>query len=423
MHLYLLGINHQTAPLELREQVAFAPADLPQLLTSIHALDDVSEAMILSTCNRTEIYYAGTSATHTSLHAWMRNHSNRSDELWPCLYSRQNVPVIEHACRVAAGLDSMILGEPQILGQLKLAFKQAQNQRTLGPRLHRLFQHAFSVAKKIRSQTSIGENATSAASAAVGLAQQVFATFDSKRALMIGAGEMIEIAASRLIGKNIGTLVIANRSEVRGRILAEKLNCRSAQLSDIPDLLLQSDIVFSSTASPDYLVNASQVEIALKKRKHRPMFMVDLSVPRDIDPRVAEFDDVFLYTVDDLHRAIGDNIESRRKAATEAEAIIASQTQAYQRETDTLEAVPVIRQLRDQSHFIKEQLLVQAQRQLDTGKPPAEVLLWLANAVANKLLHKPSIELRKAGAASDTEFLAMAQKMFGLDDNDEADDS
>ncbi|NNF15765.1 MAG: glutamyl-tRNA reductase, partial [Gammaproteobacteria bacterium] len=310
------------------------------------------------------------------------------------------------------------LGEPQIFGQMKIAFRTAQERGTLGTHLYRLFHHAFGVTKRIRTETAIGESATSAASAAVQLALQVFDGFEQQHALMIGAGEMIETAAGHLTSRNIAGLTIANRSLERGKRLAEKLQARAVGLASIGALLPTIDMVFSSTASPDLIVTAEQLATAVKKRKHRPMFVVDLAVPRDIEPAAAEISDVYLYTIDDLHRAVGDNLDARRVAANAAEKIIDTQAELYARGVDRMDAVPTIRALREQTRTTRDRVLAQARRQLASGKSPDMVLEWMANALTNKIMHAPSTALRKAGEESDSDMLEIARRMFSLNDDD-----
>ena len=412
MGLHVIGINHRTAPIDLREQVAFDPVTLPDRLSSLCSLHDVNEALILSTCNRTEIYYYGPEATDDSLLGWMRANSNRSDEVMNCLYAQHGNDVVKHICRVAVGMDSLILGEPQILGQVKTAYRTAMDAGAISTQLHRLLPHAFAAAKRIRTETAIGEAATSAASAAIRLAQQVFGDLSDKHALMIGAGDMIEIAATHLTARNIGTLSIANRSIERGRKLAKTLNGRAFTLDELDRLLPQADLVFSSTASPDYVVHADQIKRALDARKQRPMFIVDLAVPRDIDPKSAEHTDIFLYTIDDLRQAVDDNLDARRAAAESAEQIIEEQCARYARDTDGLNAAPLIQEIRAQTDQIKQEIVQLANKQLAAGRSPEDSLQWLADRLASRLLHTPSVELRKAAEASDEDTLKIARRLF-----------
>lgn len=416
MAIHLLGINHRTAPLELREAVAFSQQSLPGLLDDLYALPGISEALILSTCNRTEIYYVSDTTMISQLHDWLRRHAERADEVIASLYTRQADQVVSHVCMVAAGLDSLVLGEPQIFGQLKSAHRQAQLQGTLGTQLYKLFEHAFRVAKKVRTDTAIGQTSVSAASVAIGLAQQVFDGFADKSALMIGAGEMIEIAGEHLRTRKINNIVIANRSIERGQQLAHRLNCRAIALDQIDTVLHKSDLIFTSTASPDYILTADAISAALRLRKRKPIFIVDLAVPRDVDPDVGEFSDVYLYTIDDLHQAVDDNMGTRVAAAAKAQLIINSLNEEFGRTRDGLSAAPAIRQLRSQGEKTKSKLLEQAKRQLQAGKDPEGVLAWLADSLTSKLLHRPSIRLREAAEESDTVFIDTVRQLFDLED-------
>lgn len=414
MGLHLLGINHRTAPLELREEVAFEQQKMPQLLDELCRVPYIDEGLILSTCNRTEIYYVSESAQTDAVHGWLRQHAQRADDVIKCLYQKSDRQTVEHACRVAAGLDSLVLGEPQIFGQLKTAHRLAQSQGTLGASLHRLFKHAFKAAKKVRTETAIGQSSVSAASVSIGLAQQVFTGFSDKTALMVGAGEMIEIAGEHLRAKDIGSLIIANRSLDRGKALAKKLNCRAIPLAQLESVLPQCDLIFSSTASTDTVIKAQAVEAALKKRKRRPLFIVDLAVPRDVDAEIANFSDVFLYTIDDLHQAIGDNLQARTVAAGKAHIIINRLNDEFERSQDGLNAVPVIRELRSHGDQIKNDMLDQAKRQLAAGRNVEEVMQGLADSLVAKLLHAPSTKLREAAEQSDRDFLDEVRRLFNL---------
>ncbi|MEM7082556.1 MAG: glutamyl-tRNA reductase [Pseudomonadota bacterium] len=412
MGLFVFGINHHTAPVALREQVAFDANTLSTRLNSLCTLPDVDEALILSTCNRTEIYCEGGPDTERSVLGWMRENANRSDELLDCLYVKEQDEVVEHVCRVAVGLDSLILGEPQILGQLKTAFRDANSIGTVGPSLHRLLPHAFAVAKRIRTQTAIGVASTSAASASIQLAQQVFGQFSDKHALMIGAGEMIEIAANHLAAHDVGAISIANRSEERARALAKRLGGRAYGLDTLDTLLPKADLIFSSTASPDPVVSADAIRRALDARRSKPMFIVDLAVPRDIDPDCVRFQDVFLYTIDDLHQAVDENLDARRAAAADAERIIAEHIEQYARHTEGLTAAPIISAMHARSNDVKRELVELATKQLVAGKSPEETLQWLADRLASRLLHRPSVVMREAAEAADEQTLDAAQRLF-----------
>ncbi len=415
MALHLLGINHHTAPLELREAVAFNQERLPGLLDDLSENAGIEEALILSTCNRTEIYTVNNLDTLVHLQDWLRRHADRADEVIERLYVKQAEQVVEHACMVASGLDSLVLGEPQIFGQLKSAHRSAQMQGTLGTQLYDLFEHAFRVAKKVRTETGIGQSSVSAASVAISLAHQVFGDLSNKSALLIGAGEMIEIAGEHLRANNINNMIIANRSADRGEALAGRLNCRAIQLDQIGSVLAHSDVIFSSTASDNHILTHDMISSALHDRKRRPMFIVDMAVPRDVDPRVGELPDVYLYTIDDLYQTIDENKDARAAEAEKARDIILEHISHFGRAQEGLSAAPLIRSLRGQGEQTKSELLTQAKRQLEVGKDPELVLTWLADRLTSKLLHAPSTKLREAAETSDQELMEAVRRLFNLE--------
>lgn len=414
MSLYLLGINHHTAPVELREHLAFDPATLPATLTGLAAVPGVKEAAILSTCNRTELYTVVEDNGAAGVRAWLLDKGLQSADLEGCLYEHHQGAVIHHACRVAAGLDSAVLGEPQILGQIKDAYRLSQAQLTTGPTLNRLFQHVFTVAKKVRSNTAIGQSFVSAASATVNLARQVYAGFEQRTALFIGAGEMIELTMRHFASNGLGRAIIANRSPVHARRLARRFNALVVALDQMPSHLHTADLVISCTASPDRMIDVEQVKAALKLRKRRPMLLVDLAVPRDIDPRVAQLADAYLYTVDDLRAVIDTNQAVRVEAAAEADALIEAATAQFLRREDALDAVPLIKSVRSQLNTVRDQAVAHAQRQIAAGKPVDKVLERLADAITQRLLHEPSARMREAGEQGDRELLDVASRLFGI---------
>jgi glutamyl-tRNA reductase len=357
---------------------------------------------ILSTCNRTEIYCTAkpddsTKSDRELIEWFSRFHGFTPDDLSKHLYLHKHEETIRHALRVASGLDSMVLGEPQILGQMKQAYTQAVKEGTVGTLLGKLFQHAFSVAKQVRTDTEIGSSPVSVAFAAVNLSKQIFGDLTELSALMIGAGETIELAARHLSANHIKHLIIANRSVERAQNLANQFNGDAIALPQIPDYLVQADIVISSTASPLPILGKGAVEKALKKRKHKPMFMVDIAVPRDVEEEVGELDDVYLYTVDDLQEIIQENMESRQQAAEQASEIIDIQVDTFLNWQRTLEAVDVIREIRQHTEDISKQALEKAIKQLSQGKSAEDALNTLARTLTNKFLHNPSIQLRHAG--------------------------
>ncbi|WP_461535817.1 glutamyl-tRNA reductase [Spongorhabdus nitratireducens] len=415
MGFLALGINHKTAPVELRERVSFTPDQTPKALNSLLQLEGVSEAAILSTCNRTEMYCAGDQLLHSHLFEWLANwHELPLDEVSLHGYVHGHEESIVHMMRVACGLDSMILGEPQILGQLKSAYAVAVDAGTTRTELGRLFQASFSAAKRVRSQTAIGENPVSVAFAAVSLAKQIFSDLSHNKALLIGAGETIELVARHLHEQGVRDIMVANRTLDRARRLAEQFDATPMLLADIPEHLAQADIIISSTASQLPILGKGAVERALKKRKHQPVFMVDIAVPRDIEPEVAELPDVYLYSVDDLREVIEDNMKSRQQAAEKAETLILEHTEQLLRQLRSLAAVDVLKALREQAELLRDHELARAMRQLNAGMPAEDALKMLARGLTNKLIHTPTVQLRHAGADGRTELISGARELYAL---------
>jgi len=424
MSIITLGLNHKTAPVEIRERLAFSPESLSDAVKSLSALKNIKEAAILSTCNRTELYCTINTANKTDQEAltqqainqvteWLiQFHDLSNDEINQHLYTHNHADSIRHALQVACGLDSLVLGEPQILGQMKQAYAHANEQGTMGNLLGKLFQHAFSVAKQVRTDTEIGSSPVSVAFAAVSLSKQIFGDLDEQTALMIGAGETIELAARHLHGSNIKHMIIANRSVEKGQSLADQFDAEAIALPQIPDFLHQADIVISSTASPLPILGKGAVENALKKRKHKPIFMCDIAVPRDVEAEVGELDDVFLYTVDDLQEIIQENIESRQEAAEQAREIIENQVDDFLNWERALDSVEVIRDIRENTENIANEILEKAQKQLSQGKSPEEAMAFLARALTNKLLHQPSATLRQKGEEGRHDLLDFSRSLF-----------
>jgi len=419
MSLITLGINHKTAPVELRERVTFAPDKLADALKKIATLNPVNEIAILSTCNRTELYCTLENSDHNSIIDWISEHHKiEADELRNYLYTYPENDTIRHMFRVATGLDSMILGEPQILGQMKDSYNEAMKAGTLGGTLGRLFQHTFTVAKQIRTDTAIGSSPVSVAFAAVRLAKQIFGDMGQQTALLIGAGETIELAARHLHDNGTGRMIIANRTVERAHDLAGQFDGYGIALQDIPAHLSEADIVISSTASQTHILNKDMVTEALKQRKHKPMFMVDIAVPRDIDPAISELEDVYLYTVDDLHDVIEEGQRTRQEAAVQADEIIDVQVQHFLAWSKSLNAVDTIREYREKAEQSRDEIMDKAKRQLEQGKPADEVLQFLANTLTNKLLHDPSASLRDAASQGRMEVIRAAQEIFNLKNKD-----
>lgn len=399
MQLYTIGVNHTTAPISIRENVAFTDANLRHALNDLTAKNAI-EAAILSTCNRTEIYVQSANA-EPIVHWLARYHRLDINSVQPYTYTLSNQDAVKHAFRVASGLDSMVLGEPQILGQFKQSVKIAQDAGTLGTLLHKLFQRTFEVAKEVRTNTDIGGSSISMAAAAVKLAQRIFGDISQQKVLFIGAGEMIELCADHFAAQKPKSMTIANRTLERGESLAEKImsqgiSSEAILLNDLAHRLSEFDIVITSTASQLPIVGLGMVERAVKARKHRPMFMVDLAVPRDIEPEVAQLDDVFLYTVDDLAQVVNDGIENRQAAALDAETIVTARVETFMHWLKKRDAVPTIKALRDQAESTRQTELEKALKLIQKGESPEKVLEALSNALMNKFLHAPSHALNQA---------------------------
>jgi len=423
MHLLAVGLNHTTAPVALREKVAFPADRIGDAVTAARAWfgrggGAAEEAAILSTCNRTELYAAGDlaggvdGAIDATAQFLADYHRLPYGDLRPYLYTLPHDNAVRHAFRVASGLDSMVLGEPQILGQMKDAVRQAEAAGGLGTYLHQLFQRSFSVAKEIRSTTEIGAHSVSMAAAAVKLAQRIFDSISSQNVLFIGAGEMIELCATHFAAQNPKSLTIANRTLERGAALAHRFNGRAIQLAGLPEQLANFDIVVSSTASSLPIIGLGMVERAVKQRRHKPMFMVDLAVPRDIETEVGRLDDVFLYSVDDLSAAVQTGIELRQTAVAQAEAIIETRVQSFMHWLDSRAIVPVIQELHDSSEQIRMLELERARRMLARGEDAEAVLEALSRGLTAKFLHGSQQALHHAHGDERTRLAALLPQLF-----------
>ena len=410
MTLLALGINHRTASVAVREQVAFTPTQLETALAELRDLPQVSEAAVLSTCNRTELYCVTDAAGEQAVLNWLgRFHNLGVNELMRCAYHYLDNDAARHLMRVAVGLDSMVLGEPQILGQLKDAYQQARQSKGLGGELERLFQHTFAVAKQVRTETGIGKNPVSVAYAAVSMASRIFDDFSRSRALLIGAGETIELVARHLYEAGVRQLTVANRTRERAELVAGPLGATAITLQEIPDALEHADIVISSTASPLPILGKGMVERALKKRRHRPVFMVDIAVPRDIEPEVGELADVFLYTVDDLEEVIQENRRHRQVAADQAESLIEHGVGSWQHERRIRSGGELIRDYREHGEALRDLSRDQALERLARGEDPAKVIERLAHQLTNRLLHQPTQAIRDAASEEQHDLLNAAQ--------------
>jgi len=419
MTLLALGINHKTAPVAVREKVAFAPDLLPSQLRDANSAAGMQEIAILSTCNRTELYCTVDGATPEQLLAWLEKvHGVPLQQLQDCHYSLNDEDAVKHLFRVASGLDSLILGEPQILGQMKSAFAVAQEAGTIGPELGRLFRQTFSVAKKVRTDTAIGENPVSVAYAAVNLAQRIFSDLSRSRALLIGAGETIDLVAKHLVDAGVSDITVANRTLARAEALAEQFGAKAILLSDIPDELYKADMIISSTASPLPILGKGAVERAMKKRKHAPMFMVDIAVPRDIEEEVAQLNDVYLYNLDDLKDIIEENVRQREDAALDAQEIIEAGSSDFMRQLRTLDAVTTLKAFRQHAESIRDLELEKAMKRLQKGDDVQKVMATMASMITNKLIHRPTVTMREASAEGRKEVMDWVQELYQLQDED-----
>jgi glutamyl-tRNA reductase len=419
MSLFAIGINHQTAPVALRERVAFAEHALGGALVALRALPDVQEVALLSTCNRTELY-AVAAGDGQALADWLATHpgddaAQAGGSLHAYLYRHRDEDAARHLFRVASGLDSLVLGEPQVLGQVKTAWAAARAAGTLGGRLDRLFQHAFVTAKRARTETRIGTSPVSVASMAVRLAQESFARPADSVALLIGAGETIELAARHLAQARVKRLLVANRTLAHAQELASRHGGVALPLDELEHHLFLADVVFSATASRDPILSHAQVAAALAMRKHRPMLLLDLAVPRDISPEVAGLDDVFLYTVDDLERTVEDNRRGRREAAADAEAIIDLQVARYSEAIAAGARNAPLKRLRARGDRIRADTLAAARQQLAAGASPEAALDYLAHTLTNRLLHGPTAAMRDAAILGDAGLMRAMERLLPLD--------
>ncbi|MES1926519.1 glutamyl-tRNA reductase [Salinisphaera sp. T31B1] len=417
MTLLTVGLNHTTAPLSVRETAAFPPEQFDSALDDFLRLPHVEEGAILSTCNRTELYAVTDAPGDANLRDWLCHQRGL-----PCadmtqhFYVYRDRDTVRHSLRVAAGLDSMILGEPQILGQMKNAYRSARAARGAGPLLTRLFEHSFAVAKQIRSQTDIGANPVSVAYAGVSLARQIFADLGTTCAMFIGAGETIDLAARYLAETGVRRMVFANRSLDRAQALATRYHGYAIALSDIAGHLAEADMVVSSTAAPGYMVHLSQLKAAVKQRRRKPMFVLDLAVPRDIDPAAGELEDIYLYSVDDLQSVIDDNMASRQQAARLANGMLDARIEEYIDWLDSRQATDTIRIMRERAHQARAQVMAQARRRIARGDAAEDVLDFVGHTLTNKLMHAPSATLRKARGAHQQELLTGARALFQIED-------
>ena len=411
MSLFAFGLNHESAPLDVRERVAFPAERVSDALRNLVERRPVSEAAILSTCNRTEVYCH----THEPDAAidWLADfHRLPTGTVADHLYQLPGEAAVRHAFRVAAGLDSMVLGETQILGQMKQAAKSAESAGTLGWMLHKLFQNSFAVAKDVRAQTEIGTRSVSMAAAAVRLAERIFPDLSRERVLFIGAGEMIELCAAHFAAQQPAGVSVANRTVERGDNLARRFGGKAISLNELPEVLAQHDIIITSTASPLPIIGKGLIERAIKARRRKPLFIVDLAVPRDVEPEVAQLNDVFLYAVDDLAHIVRENVESRREAVSSAESIIDVRVADFMRWLSARESVPVVRQLRENAELARQAAVEAAAKQLARGDDPAAVIEALSQSLTNKLMHGPTKAVSGASESERADLMKWLARLY-----------
>ena len=413
MELFAFGINHQTAPLSLREQVVFGAENMVQALRDLVERNPVKEAAIISTCNRTEIY-CRTNEPRQAMHWLAEFHRLKDQHLEPHLYKLPQARAVKHAFRVASGLDSMVLGEAQILGQIKNAVRTAESAGTLGLLLNKLFQRTFSVAKAVRSETEIGASTVSMAAAAVRLAERIYPSISEQNVLFVGAGEMIELTATHFAARHPRNATFANRTLERAQYLADRFQGRTITFNELSSQLASHDIIVTCTASMLPIIGKGLIESALRARKRRPILIIDLAVPRDVEAEVGELDDIFLYTVDDLGKLAREGLDMRESAVAQAEAIIETQVGDFMQWLDNRKLVPVIRELRDDAERMRRRELERALRHIHHGDDAAQVLEQLSHALTNKFLHAPTHALNHASEADREELVDMLRRVHQL---------
>jgi len=418
MPLLITGISHHTAPLEIREKIAIAPTDNALRMKELRLLDGLEEAVLVSTCNRTEIYSIGPQRTGARVREWLQQLGGLTDtEMNKHCYVHEREASVRHLFRVAGGLDSLVLGESQIMGQLKEAWQMSREADGVSTVMDRLFQHAFATGKKVRHKTGIGEHPVSVAYTTVLLARQIFGDLASKTVILVGAGEMIELCGRYLHDKGVSHLIIANRSLGRAQELAEKFNAHAIALDDLPSMLHKADILISSTASTEPVVSAASIKAALKQRRNQPMFLVDIAVPRDIEPATAELNNVFLYTIDDLQQVVDKNLKERGKAAKAAIDEVDTAVEAFMRWLNSARASVYLQKLHRHARENSEELTAKALRQIEQGKDPEQVITQLASTLSKRILHLPTTRLRQAAEQQDEELLRVANRLFEPEDN------
>lgn len=412
------GLNHKTASLDLRGKLSFAPEIVEKVLHDACTILHVREIVLLSTCNRTEVYLFGNVSDHQIVTWLAMIKGTEINALSECFYSFRNEHAVKHMIEVASGLDSLVIGEPQIFGQIKSAFSVAKEAGTVSVNLEKVFQFIFSAAKRVRAETAIGKNPVSVASASVNLASKIFSDLGEAHALLIGAGETIELVAKHLVDNGIGKLTVANRTLNRARSFSERFSADVILLSDMPEMLKTVDILISSTASQLPILGKGAVEFALRRRKYKPMFMVDIAVPRDIEPQVEELADVYLYNVDDLADFIEDNVKARNIEANVAKVIISEEVNSWSNQHKGLMAIKTIKEFRTSAEKIRDLETNRALIALEGGKNAKDVVMELARSITNKLLHTPTKNLKRAGEEGRHDAINATKELFNLNDKE-----
>ncbi len=417
MPLLTTGISHHTATLETREKIAIAKTDHAERVREIHQLEGVEEVVVVSTCNRTEIYSIGPKQSRDQIRKWLQAKGDLTDvEMDTHCYVHEREQAVQHLFRVAGGLDSLVLGESQIVGQLKESWQMAHEAGGVGKVLDRLFQHAFATGKRIRSKTRIGEHPVSVAYTTVMLAKQIFGDLASRTVILVGAGEMVELCGRHLHDKGLSSLIIANRSVERARELAAQFDAHAVALSDLSDVLHKADILISSTASLEPVIRPDEVKKALKLRRNKPMFLVDIAVPRDIHPDVGKLSNVYLYTIDDLQKVVDENLGKRTEAAEAASGDVTESVNEFMRWLNSARAAVYLKNLHKHARNNSQELTEKALRKIRAGKDPEKVIEQLANTLTKRILHLPSTRLRQAAEEQDDELLRVANRLFEPDD-------
>lgn len=422
MNIFVVGLNHKTADVDVREKLAFNGQKLEEGLMRLKTLPEVKEAVILSTCNRVEMYtnVKDTVKAYESIKDFISEfHGLDRGSLEKSLYAYENLTAVRHVFRVASSLDSMVVGEPQILGQIKDSFEFALRKKTTGILLNKLMKKAISVAKRIRTETKIAENAVSISFAAVELAKKIFTDLSTKSVMLLGAGEMAELAAKHLISSGVKEVVVANRTYETGCSLAKEFNGRAVKFEDFVPEIANTDIVICSTGASKYVLLKEQMHHVMKERKHKPVFIIDISVPRNIDPEINNIDNVYLYDVDDLQGVVDSNVQGRQKEAEKAEAIITDEIETFQKWQSSLDSVPTIIALRDRADAIRKEELERLLNKLSgLGEKEKKDIEYMANAITNKLIHPPTAALKEDAEDKDI-LIATIKRLYGLNEKEE----